>query len=452
MDHELDSREVGRAARKAVPRSSLGDWVPSTHRPDPVALLEEQNRTRVDWLVPIRHGRMRSSPFAFYRGAARVMASDLTSTPVTGLTVQLVGDAHLANFGAYASPERHLVFDANDFDETLRGPWEWDLERLAASFFIAGRHVAMSKAVCRDVTREVVRAYREGMAGFAGRGILDVWYEHVRVEDLRATASDDVARRIDRFIRRSQSKTSLQALDKLTVEVAGQRCIRSDPPVLFRLRDLAGELRPDELEEAMVEALDTYKSSLSDDRRWLLDRYRPVDFGLKVVGVGSVGTRCLIALMEDRSTGAPLFLQAKEATASVLEEHLDPSPYDNHGRRVVEGQRLVQAESDIFLGWTAGREGRHFYLRQLRDWKGSVDLDAATPELLRGYARLCGLTLARGHARSGDRVAIAAYVGRSGRLDDALVAFAEAYAAQNRDDHRAFCAAIDDGRLPVGEG
>lgn len=449
---EQDPRDLGRAARQAVPRSSHAAWAPPPGRPDPVALLDEQNRTRVDWLVPIRHRRMRASPFAFYRGAARVMAADLATTPVTGMTVQLGGDAHLANFGAYASPERQLVFDANDFDETLRGPWEWDLKRLATSVFIAGQHVEMTAAACRRATRDVVRTYRAAMAGYAERGLLDVWYDHVRVDDLRAGAGREGARRIDRFVRRSRSKTSLQALDKLTVEVDGRRRIRSDPPVLHRVRDLGQGQGADELEEAVFEAVAAYTTSLSDDRRSLLEAFRPVDAGLKVVGVGSVGTRCLIALLEDRSTGDPLFLQAKEATASVLEEHLDPSPYDNHGRRVVEGQRLVQAESDIFLGWTAGRGGRHFYVRQLRDWKGSVDLEVATPDLLRAYARLCGLTLARGHARSGDRRAIAAYVGRGRVLDDALVSFAEAYAAQNRADHEAFCAAIDDGRLPVAEG
>lgn len=444
----------GRAARKKVARSSHGDWVPPADRRDPVALLEEQNRSRLPFLVPIRHARMRVSPFTFYRGTARIMAADLAATPTSGLTVQLGGDAHCSNFGAYASPERQLVFDANDFDETLRGPWEWDLKRLAVSFTVAGQSLGFSKEVTRVATARCAESYRLAMASFAPMGFLDLWYVHMTVDRLSEVGGLDlqaVAGRIDRFVRRARSKTSLQALRKLTVEEGGRYRIRSDPPVLFPLSELPEEFDPRGLEGVVRDALERYEETLADDRRWLLGRYSVVDVGLKVVGVGSVGTRCLIVLFQGRDSQDPLFLQAKEATASVLEEFLEPSPYDNHGRRVVEGQRMIQAESDVFLGWTRGREGRDFYVRQLRDWKGSVEIEKATPEQLEFYARLCGYTLARGHARSGDAVAIQAYAGKSDTFDRAVVAFAEKYARQNLEDYEAFSQAIADGRLEVAD-
>ncbi|MEZ5170709.1 MAG: DUF2252 domain-containing protein [Acidimicrobiia bacterium] len=446
--------EVGRAARKDVPRSSHGDWSPAEGRRDPITLLEEQNATRVPWLVPLRHARMRVSPFTFYRGTARIMAADLASTPVSGFTAQLGGDAHLSNFGAYASPERQLVFDANDFDETLRGPWEWDLKRLAASFTIAGQHLGFSRKACREATTHAVRSYRAAMADFAKMRTLDLWYDYVSVADLHASGKMDSAEfetRLDRFQHRSEKKNSLQALRKLAVEVDGHYRIRSDPPVLFPLRDLPAEYDPRALEALVRRALESYKGTLSDERRWLLDQYTPIDVGIKVVGVGSVGTRCVIVLFQGRDGGDPLFLQAKEAEASVLEEHLEPSPYENSGRRVVEGQRLAQAQSDIFLGWTEGLEGRQFYVRQLRDWKGSVEVEDGSPRQMRFYAGLCGRTLARGHARSGDPIAIAAYVGKGTVLDHALADFSEAYAAQNMDDYERFQEAIDNGRLEVSE-
>lgn len=450
-DTSLEGPERGREARQGAPRSSHAEYAPASGRPDPVDLLDEQNRTRLQWLVPIRHGRMCASPFAFYRGAARVMAADLAHTPTSGIEVQIGGDAHLSNFGAYASPERRLVFDANDFDETLRGPWEWDLKRLVTSFMIAGRHRSLPKRTCRQITDQVTRAYRDSMAGYASRGLLEVWYDHATIDDIRATLGRDPEslRRLDRFERRARARTSLQALAKLTVEEDGRRRIRADPPVLYPLRDLPDEHDPEALEAAVRDALEHYKSTLADDRRWLLDQYRPIDIGLKVVGVGSVGTRCAIILLEGRGAADPLFLQAKEAGPSVLEEHLGPSPYDNCGRRVVEGQRMVQAESDIFLGWTAGREGRDFYLRQLRDWKGSVDIDKADAAVLSAYASLCGHTLARGHARSGDPGAIAAYIGASDRFVSAITTFAERYASQNAEDFAAFRQAIADGRIPA---
>lgn len=446
--------QLGRAARKLSPRSGHGDWVAPVKRRDPVRLLEEQNATRVPFLVPIRHGRMRVSPFTFYRGTARIMAADLASTPNSGLTVQLGGDAHLSNFGAYASPERQLVFDANDFDETLRGPWEWDLKRLATSFMIAGQHRGFPRRVSREITSHCTQAYRQAMTEFAGTGFVKLWYDYVSSDDVRAAVASDPAeltKRLNRFERRARTKTSLQALSKLTVPVDGHYQIRSDPPVLFPLRDLPSEYDAPALEAAALEAFETYKTSLSDDRHWLVNRYTPVDVGIKVVGVGSVGTRCLIILLEGRDREDPLFIQAKEATASVLEEHLEPSPYRNHGRRVVEGQRMIQAQSDIFLGWTESREGVHFYLRQLRDWKGSAEIETTTANQMRFYAWLCGRTMARGHARSGDPVAISSYMGTADNLDRAITAFAEAYAVQNLADYQRFQAAIDDGRLDVAE-
>lgn len=447
---EQDRKALGRAARRKAPRSEHADWVPPTGRPDPVEQLREQNEDRVPWLVPIRHSRMQVSPFTFYRGAARIMAGDLANTPSSGLEVQLGGDAHCSNFGAYASPERRLVFDANDFDETLRGPWEWDLKRLATSFTVAAAHLGFAPAVARSATTEVVKSYRKAIASFARAGFLDVWYDTVDVEDIGAAGGLDpaeLAKRLTRFEQKAKTRTSLQALGKLTERVDGTYRIRSDPPVLFPLRDLPAEYDASALEAVALDALASYRETLLDDRRWILDRYTPVDIGVKVVGVGSVGTRCLIILLLGRDEGDPLFLQAKEATASVLEEHLAPSPYANHGQRVVEGQRLAQAQSDIFLGWTEGLEGRHFYIRQLRDWKGSVEIDRATRRQLRFYGALCGHTLAHGHARSGDAVAISAYAGRGDILDEAVATFAEVYARQNLDDYEAFRQAIADGRL-----
>ena len=448
----VDTRaERGKAARERAPRSSHGAWAPAADRPDPVALIEEQNDSRLQWLVPIRHQRMSASPFTFYRGGAAIMAADLAPTPTSGITAQRGGDAHLSNFGAYASPERSLVFDANDFDETLRGPWEWDLKRLATSFTIAGQHLQFSRRECRDLAAHSVFAYRSAMAEFADMGFVDLWYDHVSVRDLQADGYADpkeFAKRLDRFERRAQGKTSLQALRKLAVSVDGRYQIRSDPPVLFPLRELPGNEDAAALEAVAYEAFDSYRETLNDDRRWLLERYRPVDIGVKVVGVGSVGTRCLIILLEGRDEGDPLFLQAKETGPSVLEDHLDPSPYDNAGRRVVEGQRMVQAQSDLFLGWTESSAGHQFYIRQLRDWKGSVEVEEGTPNQMRFYAQLCGRTLARGHARSGDAVAIRAYAGKGDTLDRAIGEFAETYATQNQADYGQFMAAIETGRLP----
>ena len=358
--------EYGRSLRRSSPRSAHGDWVPSPDRRDPVTLLEEQNATRVPWLVPIRHARMSVSPFTFYRGAARIMAADLADTPVSGLDVQLGGDAHLSNFGAYASPERRLVFDQNDFDETLPGPWEWDLKRLAASFVVAGQFHGHPAAATRSVAAEVVRSYRGSMGRFADEGYLSLWYDYVDIDDIGANSgmpAKELNKRLARFRKKATRKTSQQALEKLAEVVDGKWRIRHEPPVLFPLDRLPGNEDRDALRAAVDHELATYRDTLDDARRALLERYEVVDVGVKVVGVGSVGTRCLIALLRGRDDHDPLFLQIKEAGPSVLAEYLAPSRYDHQGQRVVEGQRLVQATSDIFLGWTTGELGRHRLLR-----------------------------------------------------------------------------------------
>lgn len=449
-----DRKKQGKEARVHVPRSSHSGWTPAAHRRDPVALLEEQNADRVDWLVPIRHARMRVSPFTFYRGTARIMASDLADTPVSGLPVQLGGDAHLSNFGAYASSERHLVFDANDFDETLPGPWEWDLKRLATSFVVAGQHLGLTEPQQRSASEMSVMAYREAMGAYAKQSYLDIWYDYLTPEDLADAGGIDTVelkKRLARFERKARSRNSLQAMEKLTEVVDGRLQIRSDPPLLVPLRELSDEYDPAVMEHVIHRGIEDYKQSLPADRRALLDRFVAVDIAVKVVGVGSVGTRCLIILFIGRDSQDPLFLQVKEAGPSVLAEFLQPSIYTNQGQRVVEGQRLVQAQSDIFLGWTQGQQGRQFYVRQLRDWKGSVEIEGATPEQLSFYASLCGRTLARGHARSGDPIAISSYAGKSTVLDKAITDFAMAYSQQNQRDYQAFLAAIDSGRLPVSD-
>jgi uncharacterized protein (DUF2252 family) len=449
-----NGEESGRALRKVVPRSLHADWVPKPGRADPVRLLEEQNASRLPWLVPLRHSRMSVSPFTFYRGAARIMASDLAATPSTGLTVQLVGDAHLSNFGAYASPERRLVFDANDFDETLPGPWEWDLKRLATSVMIAGQHLGFSRHDRSHATSTVTQAFRTAMAEFSAMGFVELFYDYTTVEDLRSARKRKADKLyLARFQKKAHRKSSIQATKKLATMVGGRYQIRRQAPVLYPLRDLPAHYESDALEAAARRGFELYKESLSGNRRWLLERYDLVDVGIKVVGVGSVGTRAMVLLLQGRNENDPLMLQAKEADSSVLEEYLAPSPYENHGRRVVEGQRMVQAQSDIFLGWTSVVEpdNRHFYIRQMRDWKGSVVIDGATPRRLANYAALCGRTLARGHARSGDAAAIRAYAGSGESLDRAVTAFAEKYSATNLEDFESFRAAIADGRLEAAE-
>ena len=452
----------GRAARAECPRTTHAELDVPADR-DAVAILESQAPSRVPDLVPIRYGRMLVSPFTFYRGAAAVMAHDLSNTPRAGLQAQLCGDAHLANFGGYASPERTLVFDLNDFDETLPGPFEWDVKRLAASFEIAGRDRNFTTAQRRAVVLEVVRSYRESMRTFATMGNLALWYARLDAaaleEELRRRRAPKQAQRLEQTEAKARTKDSLKAFSKLTHEVDGEPRIISDPPLIVPIAVLSegSGIPVEEFETEIRKLYRGYRHTLQPDRRHLLEEFRIVDLARKVVGVGSVGTRCFILLLLGLDNGDPLFLQIKEAQESVLEPHLGRTHYANHGQRVVEGQRLMQAVSDIFLGWLhAGRtlDGapRDFYFRQLWDWKTSVDLDVILPKGLEAYAQICGWTLARAHARSGDRVAIAEYLGKGGVFDQALAEFAVAYADQNEKDHAALRAAANDGRITVQEG
>jgi len=442
-----------------APRTSHGGWKPAPDRPDPIALLRAQDESRLEDLVPIRWGRMSASPFTFYRGSAALMAADLAPVPRTGLEVQLCGDAHLANFGLYGSPERAVLFDVNDFDETLPGPFEWDLKRLAASFVLASRENGFDEDVARETALAAVRSYREHMTAYAEMRELDVWYSRVVADDLlemeRAShaakapsGSVDKAgiKRTEKDLAKTRSRDNLQAAGKLTEVVDGVRRIVDQPPLVMHMEGLQ--------DAALIHSLfDVYKRTLADDRRTLLDRFDIVDVARKVVGVGSVGTRCFIGLLLGRDLDDPLFLQIKEAGPSVLEPYLGRSRFTHAGHRVVAGQRLMQAASDIFLGWMTGKpEGRQFYWRQLRDMKGSLDTALLRPPGMEILATLCGWTLARGHARSGRRVAIASYLGVSGRFDQAIADFAQAYANQAEKDHAALLKAIEQGRIPVESG
>ncbi len=451
-----ERRRAGKALRKQVPRSSHGDWSPPANRPDPVDTLTSQNRNRLQWLVPVRHGRMQESAFAFYRGGAKVMAADLAVTPVTGLTVQVCGDAHLLNFGGFGSPERQLLFDINDFDETLVGPWEWDIKRLAASLVIAGRYNEFDASSCAQAAQAAVERYRLAMAEFAEMRVIDVWYAILNAEDILALVKDRGTKRhrkrVSKTIAKARSKNSLHVLSKLTELVEGRYRIRNDPPFVVPLRALPRADDPAELEAVVRAGFESYLSTLPDSRRPLLERYRMVDFAVKVVGVGSVGTRCFIMLLEGRDQNDPLFLQIKEATPSVLEDYLPPSPYQNHGQRVVDGQRLMQTASDVFLGWTRRIKGHHYYVRHLKDMKGSDKVEEQTPEEMRAYARLCGWTLAKAHARSGDPIAISGYLGSGQVFDLAVTEFAEKYADQNERDYVAFTEAIRSGEIEASDG
>jgi uncharacterized protein (DUF2252 family) len=427
---------------------------------DPVAIVDADSDARVPELVPIRYGRMLVSAFTFYRGAASLMAHDLASTPRTGLEAQLCGDAHLSNFGGFASPSRDLVFDLNDFDETLPGPFEWDVKRLAASVEIAGRDRGFDEKTRRASVLASVRSYREAMRSFAAMGNLAVWYTRLDVSQLAASLDAQKHKQQLKLIKRAaakaQTKDSMKALAKLTEEVDGEPRIISDPPLIVPIHDLAADREREAIMSELMELFRGYRRSLQPDRRRLLESYRFVDLARKVVGVGSVGTRAWIILFTGRDGADPLFLQAKEAQPSVLEPYVGKSTYTNAGQRVVEGQRLMQASSDIFLGWdrVEGIDGhlRDFYFRQLKDWKGSVEIEQLLPQGLAIYARLCGWTLARAHARSGDRVAIAAYLGKSDRFDQAIADFSVAYADQNERDHDAMKAAIESGRLTAETG
>jgi uncharacterized protein (DUF2252 family) len=436
----------GRALRSTTPRTSHAAWEPAPDRPDPVDLLEAQARTRLPDLTPVRYGRMIASPFTFLRGAAAVMAQDLARTPTTGLVAQLCGDCHLANFGVYASPERTLVFDINDFDETLPGPVEWDLKRLVASFVVAMRSFGLPPADRRAAALGVVETYRTQMGVFAAQRTIEVWYAHLPVEDFPMLQSPKVQKRLQPLIARAERQDHLRAFAKLTALIDGHRLIVPDPPLVV-------SVDAQEAQEELHTVVGSYRASLQNDRRTLLDEYRLVDLALKVVGVGSVGTRCYIALFLGRDEDDPLLLQLKEAQASVLGAHLRKSHYANHGRRVVAGQRLMQASSDIFLGWTSTSDRRDYYGRKLRDMKGSVvlgDLSSVAEWLI--YAQVCGWSLARAHARSGDRIAIAAYLGGGPRFDEALADFAEAYADQTERDHAALVAAVKSGRVAAQTG
>jgi uncharacterized protein (DUF2252 family) len=455
-----DRAARGKDARTAAPRSSHATWVTPPERPDPVALLEAQAASRVPDLVPIRYGRMSASPFAFYRGAAAVMASDLAHSPSSGIRVQLCGDAHLSNFGGFASPERDLVFDLNDFDETLPGPWEWDVKRLAASVAVAAREREWPRRERRAIVRATVSSYREAMRELAGAPTLDVWYsridEHELGRQIRARAGEDELTRFRRGTAKAKRKDSTRAFAKLTHRVNGEPRIASDPPLIVPLREMLPEREADDFEAGMRDLIATYRATLPIDRRVLLDRFRFVDMAHKVVGVGSVGTRAWILLMLGRDDEDPLFLQCKEAQASVLAPHAGASRFSNQGRRVVEGQRLMQAASDIFLGWirVTGMDGRlrDFYVRQLWDWKTSADVESMDAAGLAAYGALCGATLARAHARCGDAVAISAYLGSSDACDRAIAGYADAYAEQNERDHQALLDAIASGRVTAQTG
>jgi uncharacterized protein (DUF2252 family) len=450
----------GRAEREAVPRSSHAEFAPAADRADPIGILERQAETRVAELVPIRHGRMLASPFAFYRGAAAIMAADLAALPRTSLRAQLCGDAHASNLGVFASPERRLVFDVNDFDETSPGPWEWDVKRLVASLAVVGRDNAFTAKERQQVVRATAAGYRSAMRAFAGMGDLEVWYSRQEVDSLRESLRPALDRqqrkRLDRRVEKARSRDSMTSYAKLTHEVDGDPRIVSDPPVIVPADELAPTATEAERTRVVREFLRGYRESLSSDRRVLLGRYRVVDLARKVVGVGSVGLQTWIALLLGRDGDDPLFLQLKEAQPSVLEPFAGGSGYRNHGARVVAGQRLMQATSDIFLGWRRMRRNDggtiDFYARQLKDWKGSVELEELQPQEMATYGQTCGWALARGHARSGDRIAIAAYLGGGTPFDQALVAFAEAYADQNQRDYEALAEAVRTGRVEAETG
>jgi uncharacterized protein (DUF2252 family) len=430
--------EMGRQARKKVPRRDHGEFTPAAGR-DPLAILAAQETTRVADLVPVRHGRMAVSPFTFFRGAAAVMAADLATTPTTDLHVQLCGDAHLLNFGGYGTPERHLAFDVNDFDETLPGPFEWDVKRLAASVAVAANDRDFSPKVQYSAAAAAASAYQAAMSRLAAMPTMDRWYMQINVDEFLPLLPDEARQRAERQVNKAYKRTSMQALHRLTAVVDGQLRIVDDPPLIIHFDS-------DLVDQQLSTLLNGYRPTLSSERRDLLSRFRVVDVARKVVGVGSVGTRCYIVLMAAHNDDSPLFLQVKQAQDSVLEPFVGPAAQATNGERVVAGQRMMQASSDIFLGW-AEVGGHHYYLRQLRDMKGSVDLDTITPDALHTYAGTCGSALARSHARSGNVEAITAYLGTKGTFADALATFSVAYAAVNVADHAAMLDAIADGRI-----
>jgi uncharacterized protein (DUF2252 family) len=457
--------ERGRAARQQVPRSDHGRWEPQVDRPDPVALLEEQASTRVNELVPIRYGRMSISPFTFYRGAALIMASDLSSTPDSGISVQLCGDAHLSNFGLFGTPERKMIFDINDFDETLPGPWEWDVKRLAASFEVMGRSQGFSPGDRRDVVVACVAEYRARMRRAAGLKTLDTWYDHLDAALMLKLVRQEVkvhrlgrkdARTVELRVAQAYERDSTRVFTKRASDVDGELRIKADPPLIVPIEDLV------EPGSEWEDPAPVIKSLLQSYRRTLgrqghpLEEFQYVHAARKVVGVGSVGTRCYILLLVGRDRRDPLFLQVKEAQASVLERFLGASRFTHHGERVVAGQRLMQGATDIFLGWQAikgpGGVSRDYYVRQFHDWKGGVEIDNLRTSAAAVYARLCGATLARAHARWGDRVAIASYLGNGDAFDRAIANFSARYADQNEADYETFISALKSGRLEAQAG
>ena len=453
------SVDRGREARSTSPRSAHGDWKPAEDRPDPASILAAQAATRVQELVPIRYGRMLVSPFTFYRGAAAVMAADLADTPDSGIAVQACGDAHISNFGGFAAPDRRLLFDLNDFDETLPGPWEWDVKRMAASAEIAGRDASIAPERRAEIVTAAVRAYREAMHEYAGMGNLDVAYSRIDVDALVAMFGDDVdektRRRFGKALEKAHAKTSVRAVKKLTEEVDGKVRFRSVPPLLVPMRDMAGSIEGDEM-EFMEGVLGKYVENLAPDRAFLFERYRFVDMARKVVGVGSVGTRAWVLLFMGRDAGDPLMLQAKEAQPSVLEPYVGQSEYSQHGERVVHGQRMMQAASDILLSWlrTRGADGEmhDFYVRQLWDMKASAELSRMDEKNLTDYCRACSRALARAHSSSGNGPAIATYLGSGSKFDRAIARFSAAYADQNDRDYHRLVSAAESGEVPVEYG
>lgn len=434
----------GRSLRKVCPRSGHGAWIPPPTRKNPVEVLEEQAKTRLAELVPVRYGRMAQSPFAFFRGGAAIMAMDLATTPTTGLRVQACGDAHVANFGQFATPERNVVFDINDFDETLPGPWEWDIKRLCASLSVVARQVGFSPSESNSVVAVAAREYRLRMRAYAKMRTLDLWYERIHIEDVVSHFPPTYRHDIERQAKKAARKTHLRAAAKLSRNSSGNECFTEDPPLLVRLSSTEFEMTE------VREAIENYRLTLSDDRRFLFDRFELVDVARKVVGVGSVGTHCWVVLFEgpDHPQGDPMVLQVKEALPSVLESYVGPSLLAHHGKRVVAGQRLTQASSDIFLGWTEGpRTQRQYYVRQLWDIKGQGDPTIMDPVGLTYYGALCAWALARAHARTGDPVQIGGYLGTSDAFDCAMATFSSAYARTNEQDYRALLEAINKGRI-----
>jgi uncharacterized protein (DUF2252 family) len=440
----LERRARGKAMRVQAPRSSHADWSPDPHRPDPISLLEESDKTRVASLVPIRYGRMSLSPFAFLRGSAVIMACDLAKTPVSGISAQICGDAHLLNFGTYATPERRQVFDVNDFDETLSGPWEWDIKRLATSVVVAGRHNGFSARTIRQATIQCIQAYQTHMNRLSTMGYAEVWYSTVNAKYLLQFVHRHSNLDLNKALEKAHQQTNVHIFPQLTQRVEGTYEIKDHPPLITHMHE-------NKLREQIQALLEGYRASLQEDRRVLLNRYRLVDLAYKVVGVGSVGTRCYVALLLGSDQHDPLFIQIKEAQASVLEAYLSPSPYENHAQRVVYGQRMMQAASDLFLGWT-GTETSDFYLRQLRDQKYSPPVEKMNALALTAYGKLCGFTLARAHARSADPGQISGYLGTNDVFDQAVASFAERYADQVEHDYAQLKAAIQAGRIAVVTG